>query len=74
MFIPIIIAGVVVVILLFLPWNWWGIPPEDYVGLLNIRLYSTLSLVLYSYVIYILIAITVAIKQQSDNGFVGEYF
>jgi len=56
--IPIIIIGILVIIMLFLPWNWWGVPPEDYVGLLNIRLYSTLSLVLYSYVIYILIAIT----------------
>lgn len=58
LFIPLIFIGGVVLILLFLPWNWWGVPPEDYEGLLNIRLYSTLSLVLYSYLVYILIAIT----------------
>ncbi|MFW9952520.1 MAG: hypothetical protein ACFFKA_20565 [Candidatus Thorarchaeota archaeon] len=57
-FIPLIIVGLVLIVMLFLPWNWWGIPPEDYVGLLNIRLYSTLCLVLYSYFIYIQVAIT----------------
>ncbi len=55
-FIPIIILGIVIFIMLFLPWNWWGIPQEDYAGELSIRLYSTLSLVIYSYIIYILIA------------------
>jgi len=57
-FIPLIILGLIIFIMLFLPWNWWGVPPEDYAGHLNIRLYSTLSLVLYSYVVYILIART----------------
>ena len=57
-FIPLIILGLIIFIMLFLPWNWWGIPPEDYAGELNIRLYSTISLVLYSYVVYILIART----------------
>jgi hypothetical protein len=55
-FIPLIIVGLCIFVMLFLPWNWWGFPPEDYAGLLNIRLYSTLSLVLYSYIVYILIA------------------
>jgi hypothetical protein len=55
--IPLIVIGILIVILLFLPWNWWGTPPEDYEGLLNIRLYSTLTLVIYSYFIYIQIAI-----------------
>ncbi|MFX1406448.1 MAG: hypothetical protein ACFFC9_15765 [Promethearchaeota archaeon] len=69
LFIPLILIGGIVLILLFLPWNWWGIPPEDYEGLLNIRLYSTLSLVLYSYFIYIVIAITSrrAMKATKDK-------
>jgi hypothetical protein len=57
-FIPLVIIGLIVIFILFLPWNWWGVPPEDYAGMLNIRLYSTLSLVIYSYFIYIQIAIT----------------
>lgn len=57
-FIPITVLGIGIFIILFLPWNWWGIPPEDYAGKLNLRLYTTLSLVLYSYVVYILIART----------------
>ena len=48
----IIIFSVLLVILLFLPWNWWGVPSVDYAGQLNIRIYSTLSLVIYSYLIY----------------------
>lgn len=66
---PIIIVGTIVLVMLFLPWNWWGVPPEDYEGLLNIRLYSTISLVLYSYIIYILIAITCrkVMKKTEDN-------
>jgi len=58
LFIPIVLVGLVVGILLFLPWNWWGVPQIDYEGMLSIRLYTTLSLVLYSYAIYILIAVT----------------
>ncbi len=54
--IPLIVFGVVIIIILFLPWNWWGVPPGDYVGQLNIRLYSTLSVILYSYIVYIFIA------------------
>ncbi|MBY9003714.1 MAG: hypothetical protein KGD73_07055 [Candidatus Lokiarchaeota archaeon] len=57
-FIPLTIVGLVICVILFLPWNWWGTPSEDYAGHLNIRLYSTLTLVLYSYFIYILIART----------------
>lgn len=55
--IPVIIIGAIMVIFIYLPWNWWGVPPEDYVGQLNIRLYTTLSLVVYSYIIYIYIFI-----------------
>ncbi len=54
--VPLIISGVVIIVVLFLPWNWWGVPPVDYVGQLNIRLYTTLSVILYSYIVYIFIA------------------
>jgi len=54
--IPLIIFGAVIVVVLFLPWNWWGTPIEDYAGQLNIRLYTTLSVILFSYIIYIFIA------------------
>jgi len=54
--VPLIIFGVVITVVLFLPWNWWGVPPVDYVGQLNIRLYTTLSVILYSYIVYIFIA------------------
>ncbi len=66
--IPLIILGGAIIAILFLPWNWWGVPPEDYVGQLNIRLYSTLSVILYSYVIYIFIALFCikARKQAND--------
>lgn len=69
LFIPLILIGISIVVLLFLPWNWWGVPPEDYEGQLNIRIYSTLSLVLYSYLIYISIAITCrrAMKETDDK-------
>ena len=55
---PAIIAiGIVIIILLFLPWNWWGMPSADYEGELNIRLYSTVTLVIYSLSIYSYIAL-----------------
>jgi hypothetical protein len=68
-FIPLIIFGAIITVLLFLPWNWWGVPPEDYVGQLNIRLYSTLSVILYSYIVYIFIALFCirARKQTQDT-------
>jgi len=53
---PAIIAvGIILIIILFLPWNWWGVPAVDYEGALNIRLYSTICLVIYSLSIYIYI-------------------
>jgi len=65
---PLTVFGVVITIVLFLPWNWWGVPPEDYVGQLNIRLYSTLFVILYSYIVYIFIAVFCikARKQTQD--------
>jgi len=52
----IIVIGIILIIILFLPWNWWGVPSVDYEGMLNIRLYSTVSLVLFSLIIYSYIA------------------
>lgn len=64
----IIAVSIVLIILLFLPWNWWGVPPEDYAGQLNIRLYSTLCLVIYSYLIYGYIAyISYKVKSKVES-------
>ena len=55
---PVIITiGIVIIVILFLPWNWWGIPSVDYEGKFNIRLYSTVSFVIYSLLIYGYIAL-----------------
>lgn len=51
--IPVYIFGGIIIVLLFLPWNWWGYPSSDYEGKLNIRLYTTLSLVVYSFALYL---------------------
>jgi len=50
--IPLIIIGSIIIVLLFLPWNYWGVPQEDYQDQISIRLYSTLALIIYSYSIY----------------------
>lgn len=55
--IPVIIVGVLIIILLSLPINYWGVPSEEYQGKLNIRTYSTIALVVFSYVVYLNIAI-----------------
>ena len=63
-----IAVSIVVIILLFLPWNWWGFPSEDYAGQPNIRLLSTLSLVVYSFLIYGYIAfISYKIKSKVES-------
>jgi len=54
--IPLIVIGVVIIISVFLPWNYYGQPPEDYAGKINIRLYTTVSFVLYSFIFYLIIA------------------
>ncbi|NMC07167.1 MAG: hypothetical protein GYA24_18265 [Candidatus Lokiarchaeota archaeon] len=54
--VPVIIIGIVLGIILMLPWNWWGIPSQDIVGQLSIRLYSTLGLIAFSYTVYLTIA------------------
>lgn len=66
---PVIIGlSVILAIILFLPWNWWGTPSEDYAGELNIRLYSTLSLVVFSFLIYGYIAsISYKVKEKVEN-------
>ena len=50
---PLILIGIVIIIALFLPTNWWGYPSEEYVGKLNTRLYVTGGLVIYSTLLYI---------------------
>ena len=56
-FLPLVICGVVLIIILFLPWNWWGYPREEYAGKLNIRLYTNIAFISFAYLIYITIAI-----------------
>ncbi len=51
-----IVFGAVILVMLWLPWNWWGVPEVDYAGQLNTRLYSTLALIVYSYIVYFYIA------------------
>ncbi|MEX2753756.1 MAG: hypothetical protein Q6365_000085 [Candidatus Sigynarchaeota archaeon] len=55
-FMTIVVIGIVLAAVLFLPWNWWGYPDADIVDQVSIRLYSTLALIVYSYIIYITIA------------------
>jgi len=35
---PVILIGIILCVVLFLPCNWWGYPNSDYVGQINIRL------------------------------------
>ncbi len=67
--IPLIIIGALLMVIMYLPWNWWGVPAVDYEGKLNIRLYTTLGVVLYSYLIYIFIILfcNKARKQTEDK-------
>ncbi|HME53188.1 MAG TPA: hypothetical protein VKM55_13280 [Candidatus Lokiarchaeia archaeon] len=53
---PVVIAGAILCVVLFLPWNWWGYLNTDYAGQINIRLYTMLGLVTFSYMVYIRIA------------------
>ncbi|MBD3215480.1 MAG: hypothetical protein GF311_22915 [Candidatus Lokiarchaeota archaeon] len=67
-FIPIIILGIIIIILLLLPWNWWGFPREVYEGKLNIRTYSTIIFAIYSITIYSIIAsISWKAKTQAEE-------
>ncbi|MHA1680484.1 MAG: hypothetical protein ACTSUE_05710 [Promethearchaeota archaeon] len=48
----VVIIGFVLIAILFLPWNWWGVPSSDYAGEINIRIFSTMGLVIFSYIVY----------------------
>ncbi|TFG29756.1 MAG: hypothetical protein EU532_02615 [Promethearchaeota archaeon] len=67
-FIPIILIGAILIIVLFLPWNWWGYPREDYAGKFNIRLYTNIAFITFAYVIYGMIAyIAYKSKAKADE-------
>ena len=67
-FIPIILIGSILIVVLFLPWNWWGYPSEDYAGKLNIRLYTNIAFITFAYVIYGMITYTChKTKAKSDD-------
>ena len=64
----IIIVSVILIILMFLPWNWWGVPSEDYEGQPHIRTYTTLGLVVYSFLIYGYIAsVSYKVRKKTEN-------
>ena len=66
--IPIIVFGLILILILLLPWNWWGHPAENYKGQLNIRLYSSLLFVSYSILIYLMIAIICQRTKKMTTG------
>jgi hypothetical protein len=51
-FVPLILIGAVLIVLLFLPTNYWGYPPDEIRGKFNTRTPITISVVLYSCIIY----------------------
>jgi hypothetical protein len=54
--------------MLFLPWNWWGYPREEYEGKLHIRLYTNIAFITFAYGIYIMIAyICYSIRSKSED-------
>lgn len=66
--VPLIIIGSAIIILVLLPWNWWGVPSVDYEGQLNIRLFTSLAFVIYSIFIYLGIAtITFKVEKQAKD-------
>lgn len=66
-FVYLVIIGLIIVFSLFLPWNYWGIPNEEE-GPINIRMYTTSALVLYSYAVYIAnISLCRKSKNEIDN-------
>ncbi|MGQ4874484.1 MAG: hypothetical protein ACP6IY_10485 [Promethearchaeia archaeon] len=67
------ILAVILIIMLFLPWNWWGVPSSDYEGQLNIRLYTTLSLIIYSCSIYIYISYISRQAKEATNDKVAKF-
>ncbi len=68
LYVPLILIGIVLTIMMFLPWNWWGHPAVNYEGQLNIRLYTSLFFVVYSVSIYLEIAvISLKAKKQAKD-------
>jgi hypothetical protein len=65
---PLSIIGFLIIVVLWLPWNWWGTPRVDYEGQPQIRLYSTGSLVLFSYAIFFYIALTILRVRKKASG------
>ena len=55
--IPLIISGILIIVLHFLPWNNWGVPQSDIGDNIDLQFLSSLSLLIYSYFILIYIAI-----------------
>jgi hypothetical protein len=68
MLVPIIIISIIIIVALFLPWNWWGVPREVWKNKCNTRLYSTGSFVIFSFSLYIYIAIlSLQTKKKTDE-------
>jgi len=66
--IPILIIGIVLIVMLFLPWNWWGYPREEYEGKIQIRLYTNIAFITFACVIYIMIAyLCYSIRLKSED-------
>ena len=66
--IPLMLIGIVVIIALWHPYNWWGVPIEDYKGQPRIRMYTTMGVVLFSYTIYISIIILCHITKKYSES------
>ncbi len=72
--IPLFIIGFLIIILLWLPWNWWGTPKVDYEGQPQTRLYSTGSVVLFSYAIFFYIIITILrVRKKASEDKVAKF-
>jgi hypothetical protein len=68
MLLPLILGGIILIIMFFLPWNWWGYPKEDYTGKLNIRLYTNIFFIAHSYIVYIsIILICQRTRKNTDD-------
>ncbi len=67
LFYPFLAFSIVITIALYLPWNWWGVPTPE-IGTPDIRLYTTMSAVIISYIVYFYIAIMcVKLKKQTTD-------
>ena len=67
LFYPFLAISIIISIFLFLPWNWWGVPTEE-IGTPDIRIYTTMSVVLFSYMIYFYIArMCLKLKKETED-------